>query len=293
MSGDVDKSRQAFDLLSNEVRVDILRALGEAMAGDNEVALSFSTLQQRVGVTDNGRFNYHLTKLTDRLVTKREDGYKLRPPGTTIYQAIVSGAYTDDEGTVPVPVDGEYCPYCGADEEAWYEESHFHLGCGACDNLVVRYPIPPASFDRDQPDSLLTAGGAHILRDQVSMHQGICPHCSGPVASSLTEEGGELEKFNERVYSSVAKFVCARCSWSMYCGVPFALNTEPAVIGFFENHDINVFDRHPWSIYQYADETAVSRDPWRVEISCRIDGETLRLIVDGDVEVIETELLTS
>jgi hypothetical protein len=289
MSGDVDESIEAFDLLSNEVRLDILRALGGAMASD-DAPLAFSDLQRRVGVEDNGRFNYHLTKLTGHLVAKREDGYELKPPGNNIYQAIVSGAYTDDGGTDPVPVDGECCPYCGADAAAWYEDSHFHLGCSECENLVIRYPLPPASFDHDRPESLLRAGGAYILRDQASMRQGLCPYCAGDVESQLTGEGGGLEEFNERVYSSVARFVCRRCSWSMHCGVPFAMNIEPAVVSFFHDHDIAIFERHPWSIYQYAEDRVLSRDPWRVEVTCRIDGDRLRLIVDGDVNVIETEI---
>ncbi|GAB7093059.1 winged helix-turn-helix domain-containing protein [Halolamina litorea] len=293
MSDDADGSIEAFDLLSNEVRLDILRTLGEAMAGDDELPLTFTELQRRVGVEDNGRFNYHLSELTGQLVAKREGGYELKPPGTHIYQAIVSGLYTDDRGTDPVPVEGEHCPYCGAEAAAWYDDSRFHLGCSACDNLVIRYIIPPASFDRDDPESLLRAGGAYILRDQVSTRQGICPYCAGQIERELIEEGGEIEEFNERVYSAVAKFVCERCGWSMHSGVPFAMNTEPAVIGFFEDHGEAIFERHPWSIYQYAEDEVLDRDPWRVEVRCRIDGDVLRLVVDDDVRVVETELLAA
>lgn len=293
MSGDVDESIEAFDLLSNQVRLDILRTLGEAMAGDDEVPLSFTELQSRVGVDDNGRFNYHLTKLTGRLVTKQGGGYELKPAGTNIYQAIVSGAYTDDQGTDPVPVEGEYCPYCGADAVAWYEDGRFHLGCSDCDNLVIRYIIPPASFEPEEPESLLQAGGAYILRDQVSTRQGICPYCAGPITSDLDEEGGEIEQFNERVYSAVAKFVCDRCGWAMHSGVPFALNIEPAVVGFFHDHDEAIFERYPWSIYQYAEDEVLSRDPWRVEVRCRIDDDVLRLVIDEDVQVVETEVVAA
>ena len=289
MSGDLDGPIETFDLLSNEVRLDILRTLGEAMAG-GDAPLTFTDLQRRVGVEDNGRFNYHLTKLTDRLVAKREDGYELKPSGNNIYQSIVSGAYAENGDIDPVPVDGEQCPYCGADAAAWYADSQFHLGCRACENLVIRYPIPPASFDRERPESLLAAGGAYILRDQASMRQGICPYCAGEVESRLVEDGGELEEFNERVYASVARFRCRRCSWSMHCGVPFALNIEPAVVSFFHDHDVATFDRHPWSICQYAEDRVLSQEPWRVEVSCRLGDERLRLTVDGDVDVIESEI---
>lgn len=293
MRDDADGSIEAFDLLSNEVRLDILRALGEAEAAGEEMPISFTDLQRRVGVEDNGRFNYHLSELTGRLVAKGEGGYELKPPGSNIYQAIVSGAYTADEGTDPVPVEDEHCPYCGAEAAAWYEDSRFHLGCSACDNLVIRYAIPPASFDREQPESLLRAGGTYILRDQLSMRQGICPYCAGSVERELLEGGGELEEFNERVYSSVAKFLCERCGWSMHSGVPFAMNIEPAVISFFHDHGIAIFERYPWSIYQHAEDEVLSRNPLRVEVRCRIDDDVLRLVIDEDVAVVETERLAA
>lgn len=49
---------EAFAVLGNEIRVDILRALWEA--GE---PLAYSELQERIGVCDSGRFNYHLRKL--------------------------------------------------------------------------------------------------------------------------------------------------------------------------------------------------------------------------------------
>lgn len=293
MRDDAGGSIEAFDLLSNEVRLDILRALGEADAAGEEMPVSFTDLQRRVGVEDNGRFNYHLSELTGPLVAKREDGYELEPPGSNIYQAIVSGAYTADEGIDPVPVEEEDCPYCGAEAAAWYEDSRFHLGCSDCDNLVIRYAIPPASFDREQPESLLRAGGTYIFRDQLSMRQGICPYCAGSVDCDLNEEGGTLEEFNERVYSSVATFTCNRCGWSMHSGVPFAMNIEPAVISFFHEHGIGIFERYPWSIYQYAEDEVLSREPWRVEVCCRIGDDMLRLVIDEDVTVVETERLAA
>jgi hypothetical protein len=69
---DVDESIEAFDLLANEIRLDILRTLGEAMAGDGKTPISFSELQRRVGVEDNGRFNYHLDRLLGTFVEKAD-----------------------------------------------------------------------------------------------------------------------------------------------------------------------------------------------------------------------------
>ncbi|MFC7189356.1 hypothetical protein ACFQL7_05510 [Halocatena marina] len=44
-----------FSLLANDVRIEILHALGETP----DTSLSFSELQARVDVADSGNFNYH------------------------------------------------------------------------------------------------------------------------------------------------------------------------------------------------------------------------------------------
>jgi hypothetical protein len=288
MSEGVDESTEAFDLLANEVRLDILRTLGAAMAGDDDVPVPFSELQRRVGVEDNGRFNYHLSQLVGQFVAKEENGYKLRPPGMSVYQAIISGAYTAEADVGPATVNGEFCDDCNADGEAWYENHHFHLGCAECGKVIIHYPIPPGSFDDDDPESMLTAGSAWILRDHVSAHQGVCPYCAGNVDATLSGDETHMDSLSERKYVGVVSYVCQRCGWGLHCNPPFAMSTHPVVVGFFGRHGIDVFAKHPWATYPGAEETVLSRDPWRVEIEYRIDGEELRVTIDEDVTIVET-----
>ncbi|MEF8800611.1 MAG: helix-turn-helix domain-containing protein [Halolamina sp.] len=292
MSEGVDRSIEAFDLLSDELRLDILRTLGEAMAGDDEIPMSFSELQRRVGVEDNGRFNYHLTKLVGGFVRKVDGGYKLRPPGISVYQAIISGAYIDEGDVEPTQVEGEFCNDCQAAGEAWYENSQFHLGCVECGKLIIHYPIPPGSFDRDEPESMLTAGSAWILRDQVTAQQGVCPYCAGTVEATLSGDDSGMSALGKRKYTGVVSFDCRRCSWVLYCNPPFAISTDPVVIGFFSKHDIDVFDRHPWTTYPDAEERILSRDPWRVEVRYHVDDVELHVTIDENTDIIDASEVT-
>lgn len=288
MSEGVDESIEAFDLLANEIRLDILRTLGEAMAGDGETPISFSELQRRVGVEDNGRFNYHLSQLVDRFVKKEDGGYVLRPPGMSVYQAIISGAYTDEADVGPATVEGEFCDDCEAAGEAWYENSHFHLGCAECGKLIIHYPLPPGSFDDDDPESMLDAGSAWLLRDHVSADQGVCPYCAGSVEATLSGDESNMENLGERKYTGVVSYVCNRCSWGLYCNPPFAMSTHPVVVGFFASHGINVLARHPWATYPDAEETVLSRDPWRIEVRYHIDDDELRVVIDENASIVES-----
>jgi hypothetical protein len=65
-----------FELLSDDTRVRIVSELFAARG-----SLRFSTLCDRVGVEDTGRFNYHLERLRGALVAKDGEGYVLTPTG--------------------------------------------------------------------------------------------------------------------------------------------------------------------------------------------------------------------
>jgi DNA-binding transcriptional ArsR family regulator len=84
---------EAFKLLGDETRLAILLALWEAHEpfADGD-AVGFSTLRDRVGTADSGRFNYHLDRLTDHFVRRTDDGYELREAGLTVGRSVIAVA---------------------------------------------------------------------------------------------------------------------------------------------------------------------------------------------------------
>lgn len=287
MAGAVNGTAEAFDLLANETRLDIIRTLGEAMGDVGDSPMAFSALQRRVGVQDNGKFNYHLQKLEGRLVEHSDAGYSLRPPGINVYQTLISGSLTGGVTVDRTPVEGESCPACHAGIDVWYEDFRFHLGCQECDELGVRYPIPAQSFDPDDPNSLLAAGGTWILRDQISMRRGLCPYCAGRVTGSLTGDREPMDEVGHEAFETMAQFVCQRCNWSIYADLPIALNSHPAVVSFHYENGVNLFEHHPWADISEVDERVCSTDPWRVTITYAIGDDELSVTVDEWVRVIE------
>jgi hypothetical protein len=86
-AGSRDPSPEAstvFELLSDDTRVRIVSELFAAPEG-----LRFSTLCDRVGVEDTGRFNYHLERLRGSLVAKDGEGYVLTPIGESYAELLV------------------------------------------------------------------------------------------------------------------------------------------------------------------------------------------------------------
>lgn len=76
---------EAYALLANETRIEIVRALGEA-----NTALTFSTLKERVGVRDSGGFNYHLQRLRGTFVKREACGYALTDSGEQVSESLDS-----------------------------------------------------------------------------------------------------------------------------------------------------------------------------------------------------------
>jgi hypothetical protein len=81
---------EAFAVLGNEIRVDVLRTLAAA-----DEPLAFSELYDRVDVADSGQFNYHLDQTLGHFVVDGDDGYRLADPGRRVVEAVLSGAVTD------------------------------------------------------------------------------------------------------------------------------------------------------------------------------------------------------
>ncbi|MEF8801746.1 MAG: helix-turn-helix domain-containing protein, partial [Halolamina sp.] len=98
----------AFAVLGNETRMEILQTLGEA-----DEPLPFSELRGRVGMRDSGQFNYHLGKLDGHFIKDTDGGYALGQKGSRVIEAVLSGAVTDTPVLDRTPVDMS-CYCCGA-----------------------------------------------------------------------------------------------------------------------------------------------------------------------------------
>jgi DNA-binding transcriptional ArsR family regulator len=109
---------EAFDLLGDETRLAILRALADRQReAPDDPALSFTELRQRAGVDDSGLFNYHLEKLVGRFVRHTPEGYELGYRG----QRVLRSPTVEENGTDA----DDGCPVCG--EEDCNRSIHVHL----------------------------------------------------------------------------------------------------------------------------------------------------------------------
>jgi hypothetical protein len=281
---DVEATADAFGVLADPVRVEILAALWRAEAAP----LQYSALLEAVAVQDSGRFNYHLSKLTDHFVAKTDDGYRLRPSGLLVVNAVYAGSYVDAPVRGGIDVGGA-CPACGGDLVGEYDEGMFRVTCAACGTQSFMLSFPPRGVEtRDDDDELLHAVSIHARAHTRQANSGLCPFCGGAMTARLV-----LDAESSLPVSTLVRRDCDNCGVTNRSSVGFAVLEHPAVAGFLHEHGVPR-DAPPWRFEWCLAADAVSvasRDPHRVTVDATVEGaETaLRVTVDEHGEVTGTE----
>lgn len=300
--GPLLSSDEAFAALSNEVRIDILRVLGEA----NEPLL-FSELFERVNYEPASNFNYHLDQLVGQFVNKTEHGYELTWAGKNIVRtAIVAGIVTDDPTIEPVETSLE-CPLCSSPIELLYANQTMRARCTHCVGLgpafgrterhLIAFPFPPSGIVDRTPEDALRAAVTYVFHDLVSLQANVCPVCSGPVESvsalcedheySSTDGCSSCGKYHMSIYS----YSCSWCSFTFHVPAPLAVLTNPDIMAFFHENGI---ESRFWLWNSFIQgfsitEEVIGQDPFRLRLTVSSDGDKIHVDVDESLETLEVE----
>lgn len=285
----------AFAALSDPTRVEILRALWES----DDDAVSFSELRAAVGARDSGGFNYHLRQLTDRFVATDDEGYRLTTAGRHVVGGLLAGAYTMEGRLDPIPLE-EPCPFCGDDRTFRYEAERVTITCDGCP-ATMEFDVPPGAFAGREAADIPTVADSFLRTCQAQARAGICPACSGPIEAEVVPtvreltgadplgDGEDLPSDLEDV--PLGRYECTRCGQEIVTDVGMDLVEHPAVVAFFHDHGIDVRAEPLTRFVAGGRNHAVvrERDPLRVAVTFEADGETIELLVDDALEVIDAE----
>ena len=277
------RPEDAFGLLANDVRVDILRELWDAAPEFP----AFSELRTMVGVEDSGTFNYHLNELRPAFVTKDDGGYRLTYAGRQVVGGIVSGRFSGVD-TVDVPaVSAGDCMHCGEPTAATYDDGSFVVSCPACEELIVKTSVPPVVVAGTEPESLPGTVSKHVLTRTERLSRGFCTLCQGRVDAALTVDSDEAAL----TYRSEldVRFACRECGAEPRLNVAAVLLDHPAVVSFLHDAGIDLRETYVWELRSLLDPEAsvTSRDPLELELRFEIEGEALELVVDGTATVVD------
>lgn len=283
--GDAFDPAAAFSLLGNEIRLEIVTTLHREESPD---PVPFSVLRSRLGLTDSGQFNYHLSELSPHFVSKSEDGYELTAAGTRIGRAIAAGMYTDRPEVTPFSIDGD-CHNCGTDSlMAAYRDERLQITCDTCDTLVLGILVPPSVVRNRDHASLIDAFDQWSRIQVGHAWEGLCPNCGGTVEWALFEDPPEHLAFDV-----LPSFRCTVCEMSRSTSFGAIAHKLPAVRSFHERHGDHIDERPYWEVPCIIDTTPtiISEDPWRIQTTCTAGDHACHVVFDEHVDVVHTEIV--
>lgn len=298
--------RDAFELVGDETRAEILRVLSEAREGGLPPTLSFAELRDRLTVdTGSSQFNYHLDRLTGTFVEDRsqgsaqlvdafvegDDGYALRPTGTLLTRLFAATGSPEGRDTAAPAFDTDTaCHYCGETLRAQFANRTFRVWCPGCDHQYVYTLVPPGLLAGDpSPETLLDRADAYLRRKYTTFARGTCPMCaSGTPTTVVAPE--EINWPGADRLTALFRRRCDHCGNLNYALLGTELLTDPGLVAFCRETGLDVTDTRLWALpFALTDRhTTVDREePWTATLSLTRDGARLDLQVDDDLRIVE------
>lgn len=295
---------EAFDILGNTTRIEILQVLGDA-----DGPLSFSELRERAGVADSGQFNYHLGKLEGPFVHRTDEGYALREAGRRVIEAVLAGVLTETPRLDRIDVDRP-CPHCGAPTEVRVHPGGIEKYCTECPGVygtstttgsptaadrgyLGKLPLPPAGFQNRSPEEVFHAAQVWGHVEVLTLANGVCPRCSARLAFTpiICEDHAPAGDFCEACgnhYGAMMEAACTNCIFTGRGALQLLLYAHPAVQAFKVGHGENLVaptgGANPLS---NCTEEIVSTEPLEVRFTYEYGGDTLTMVVDEALEITE------
>lgn len=293
---------EAFAVLGNETRLQILLTLGEA-----KEPLAFSELFEEVDYDTTANFSYHLEKLEDHFVESSDDGYELRQTGRRVVEAVQSGTVTETPVLERTPIETT-CFLCESSMEVDYRREHVGVYCPDCRgtvggssvtaewvpdpgvDLVGDVTIPPAGVHDRTPGEVLEAAEIWTVTEAQATARGVCPRCSASVEHSAhvcddhDASDGRCDRC-DRQFGATIRTTCRNCIYDDTSVFARYLLANPDVMSFMTDHGIDPISPDGFHI-SALDETILSTRPIEARFTFTAGGDELVLRVE-DLSVVD------
>ena len=281
---DAPSSTDLFELVGQEARMAILRALLDARQESSDPHLSFTELRDAAGIDDTGRFNYHLGKLVDAVVAKTDDGYRLSRYGFRVLAPMTAGLYDPDTTVDGIDLPGT-CHECGGPLRVESEENSLRVVCRAGHTVNEGiFGHADVVADQSPEEAAATLGLVNTQAIELGV-SGVCPKCH-------RRRDGEIE-WLDRGDCYVYRAPCDGCGSRFMATVGSCVATHPTVVAFLADCGVDVRRRVPWTLpfRQAGAEAVVSEDPLRLRVVVGADGadEPLSVTVDRQGSVVAVD----
>ncbi|MGA9402370.1 winged helix-turn-helix domain-containing protein [Haladaptatus sp.] len=273
---------EAFALFADETRVAIIEALAEEATIEGTDGPSFAELRRTVGVSDAGQFNYHLSKLRDRFVVKRDGKYYPRYAALKLVGAIREGAFTERTESRSATLE-HTCPQCERSLTGIYENGLMRTECDEHD-MVFQTSVPPQAATNRSVSEIVAFANVESQHHIQKAVDGTCFLCSGSMSVEKPHwtDGGSL----------VTRIDCDSCWMRMHLPVESSVIRHPAIVSYFYERGIDVREVPFLSFDFVRSETKtdmVSEDPYRIRIVVGPEEDAPTLTLDEELNVVNVE----
>lgn len=288
----------AFALLSNTIRIDILEAVAiaqneEEQSGAGMAALSFSDVYDRVDVDNTSKLSYHLGELTGTFLRKHEDGYSFTHAGERMVRFILAENYLSPSDFGPIETDGT-CLFCGESTlEATLHEQYFVVRCSSCERPVTGYIITPAQARSHEGADLLESLKRKQATEYGLVQRGVCPECAGRIDTEVIP-ASEAALSDTVPVSLLTIGECRQCL-RIYSGpLTYSVAYHPASVAFHWDHGVDIMETGMWEFHRHLHEGTwaserIDTDPDEYRVVLRRDDALLRVFLDETARVIRSE----
>ncbi|SDQ90321.1 winged helix-turn-helix domain-containing protein [Natronobacterium texcoconense] len=287
-----------FALLSDESRVDILRAIAreqyeQRLSNSGFTPLSFSDIYERVAIDNTSKLSYHLGELNGIYLEKSDDGYSFTHAGEQIVRFILAENFRQPVDVGTIETEGA-CLYC---EEtslvAELDDQYFVVTCSACDRPVTGYIVTPAQARSYSGAALLESVKRKQAVEFGMVQEGICPECAGRVRTEVLDV--DEQPVPEEV--PVSYFTLDQCEACLrqYSGpLTYSVAYRTPSVAFHWEHGVDVMERGWWELHCYLVEERwsaerVATDPAEYRVVLRYEDDELRVFLDGNARIVRTE----
>lgn len=279
------RASEAFALLGHEIRLEILWILGSR--DNEEFKQSFGDIRSKMETDiEPSQLHYHLTQLVGHYVEQSDEGYWLRPEGIRLNMDLRAGI-VDKQFKNGFFEPAFHCHECESPVGGVVDDGLVVIVCTECKRKYGQefLEIPQAAFTDEAGAFSFSHFRHYAIQKSISIAQGVCPSCAHPLDSTICWQNG-LQSHLE-VEIDLACDLC-EADWVKPFGSTLLADTE--LVAFCFEHGIDILSTPYWELeFAATDEytTVRSTDPWEIALEVTLDDETLELVVDEDLNVVE------
>lgn len=288
-----------FAALGNKIRIEILWVLHDTFVQGPPDVLSFSELHSEITTEISySQLNYHLQQLVGNFVKKIDGAYELSTAGRHLCEALRRGIFDQPQNRMSVDAgfDCYYCHarvkatfnYCQSPVEDTFNEGYVYIQCPDCEYVYVGN-IMELPFDAfGDAAAAFTQFKKYTHHKILGFARGICMICGNTVGAEFHTPDEILLPIVQPRDKVIIDRSCNHCGTRFFQPVGSALLTDPELGSFCYEHGVNVLTTPSWELeFAGTDKyvTVLSTDPWKVALQVTFDGDTLELVVDGDLAV--------